>query len=73
MFKARYNRGKNRIKLKNYEGAISDLEKAVSINAKHKMTHEQLYIAYMAVGNNVQAMVHYKLAHPGKDKNEDGE
>lgn len=67
-FKARYNSGKNKIKMKDYEGAANDLEKASSEKPEHKMTHELLYQVYTALGNPVQAMLHYGLAHPDKDK-----
>ena len=66
-FKARYNRGKNRMKLKNEEGALSDLEKATSIKPEHKMTHELLYELYIQKGDHIQAMIHHKLANPDKE------
>lgn len=66
-FKALYNRGKNRIKLHNLNGACLDLENALKVKPDHKLTHDYLYQVYMGLGDMEQAKIHYRLAHPDKD------
>lgn len=66
-FKALYNRGKNRIKLDNLNGACLDLENALKVKPDHKLTHDYLYQVYMGLGDMEQAKIHYRLAHPDKD------
>lgn len=67
-FKVLFNRGKTRIKLHNFNGACLDLEKATQLKPEHRMTHEYLYQVYSGLGDMVQASIHYKLAHPDKNK-----
>ncbi len=67
-FKVLFNRGKTRIKLHNLNGACLDLEKATQLKPEHRMTHEYLYQVYSGLGDMVQASIHYKLAHPDKNK-----
>ncbi|MGL5786444.1 MAG: AAA family ATPase [Bacteroidales bacterium] len=52
LFKAFYNRGKNRIELNNAEGAISDLEHALRLNHQHVACIEYLAQAYYQEGDH---------------------
>ena len=54
-FKALYNRGKNRIKLKNYDGALTDLDKAVHIKRDHAAAFEYLSDVYLHLGDKANA------------------
>ncbi len=55
-FKALYNRGKNRIALKNYEEAISDLDRAVSINKNSANAYDYLSDAFYRLGQEEMAV-----------------
>ena len=62
LFKALYNRGKNRLSLMNYEGAMSDLLKAVSLKPTHRMANEYLGDAYSKMGEMQLAMKYWNIA-----------
>lgn len=70
-FKAWYNRGKNRIKLQNYNGACSDLEKACELKETHKRTHELLVTVYSVLGDIEMVKYHSKFISPDDDKDGD--
>jgi len=61
-FKALYNRGKNRLKLKEPELSVTDLSKASTIKPKHAACHEYLSEAYAAIGNTELSERHYFIA-----------
>lgn len=73
-FKALYNRGKNRLAMREHELAITDLLKASSVKADHASCHEYLSEAYTAIGDAEQADKHYFVAQEirnSKKKKED--
>lgn len=61
-FKALYNRGKNRIALKDPELALTDLLKASDLKPDHAACHDYLAEAYLAIGNNELANEHSSIA-----------
>ncbi len=61
-FKALYNRGKNRIALKDYDLAITDLLKASDLNARHVGTHLLLADAYSQLEQYELAEKHRYIA-----------
>ncbi|HOI27985.1 MAG TPA: AAA family ATPase [Paludibacteraceae bacterium] len=71
LFKTVYNRGKNRLGLQNYEGALTDLSKAVSLKPDHKMAHELLGDAYSKMGDMSMAMKHWNIAHADNEEEEE--
>ncbi len=62
LFKAVYNRGKNRIEINNLDGALTDLLKALSLKKTHRMTHELLGDVYSRMGKPEKAMIHWAIA-----------
>jgi hypothetical protein len=62
LFKAVYNRGKNRLEINNLEGALTDLLKAVSLRNTHRMSHELLGDVYSRLGNPEKALLHWNIA-----------
>lgn len=62
-FKARYNRGKCHLKLKNYDEAVNDLNKAVSIKPEHASAHEYLAEAFLHTGEKELARRHLDIAN----------
>ena len=54
LFKAVYNRGKNRMALDNIEGALADFDRAVSIKPEHAKVHELFGDALMRTGKKKQ-------------------
>jgi len=62
LFKALYNRGKNRIALEEYELAINDFIKASGIKPDHAANHEYLAQAYTHIGNEELAHKHFMIA-----------
>jgi len=62
LFKAVYNRGKNRIEINNLDGALTDLLKAASLKKTHRMTHELLGDVYSRMGEPEKAMIHWNIA-----------
>lgn len=61
-FKALYNRGKNRIALKEYDLAVTDLDKASSVNPDHPSCHDYLAEAFMHLGDKDLAEKHRQIA-----------
>ncbi len=61
-FKALYNRGKNRIALKDYDLAITDLLKASDLNARHVGTHLLLADVYSQLEQYELAEKHRYIA-----------
>lgn len=70
-FKALYNRGKNRIALEDYELAITDLSRAITIKNDHASCHEYLAQAYTGIGNEELAQRHLMIAREIRGVNED--
>lgn len=62
-FKVRYNRGKCYLKLKYYEEAVSDFQKAVDIKPKHAAAHEYLAESYLHVGEKELSQQHQDIAN----------
>ncbi len=71
LFKALYNRGKNRIALEDPELAITDLEKASHIKPDHAACHEYLAQAYSQIGNDELSQKHLMIAREIRGVNED--
>lgn len=69
-FKARYNRGKCFLKLKYYEEAVSDFQKAVDIKPKHAAAHEYLAESYLHVGERDLAQQHQDIANNLREKSD---
>ena len=67
LFKAVYNRGKNRIEINNLDGALTDLLKASSLKKAHRMTHELLGDVYSRMGEPEKALRHWDIAR--RDEN----
>ena len=61
-FKALYNRGKNRIAMKEYDLAITDLDKASSVKPEHAACHDYLAEAYKYLGQLEVAEKHALIA-----------
>ena len=61
-FKALYNRGKLRIECQDYEGAASDLAKAVTQKPEHATAHERLGDAFMQLNLTDMAANHWAIA-----------
>ncbi|MGL4992870.1 MAG: AAA family ATPase [Bacteroidales bacterium] len=69
LFKAYYNRGKNRIAMGAHELAISDLDKAINLNKEHVGAIELLADCYYHNGNSDTAEHLYQIAeHLRKNK-----
>jgi tetratricopeptide (TPR) repeat protein len=61
-FKVCYNRGKNRLAMKEYELAAKDLRKASALKPEHAACHEYLSEAYNLLGDKLLANQHLLLA-----------
>jgi len=61
-FKALYNRGKNRFALKNFDGALSDFDKALAQKPKHASAAEYLGDTFSKLGNQEMALKFWSLA-----------
>lgn len=61
-FKARYNRAKCHLLLKQYEEAVADLQKAITIKPKHAAAHEYLADAYRSLGEEELFRKHRDIA-----------
>lgn len=70
LFKAVYNRGKNRLRLGNSEGALTDLLKAVSLRPNHRMANEYLGDAYSKIGEMQLAMKFWNIARGDEEADE---
>lgn len=62
LFKALYNRGKNRIAMDEAELAITDLDKASQIKPDHAACHEYLSQSYSMIGNEELSQKHLMIA-----------
>lgn len=62
LFKALYNRGKNRIAMEEYELAITDLSRASGLKPDHASCHEYLAQAYANIGSDEMAQKHIMIA-----------
>lgn len=70
LFKALYNRGKNRINLSNFEGAMTDLVKALSVKPDHLMANELLGNVYHELGEEELAEKFWRRARGNDDEDE---
>lgn len=73
LFKALYNRGKNRIAMEEYELAITDLSRASGIKANHAACHEYLAQAYANIGSEEMAQRHLMIAREIRGVKDDEE
>ena len=73
LFKALYNRGKNRIAMEEYELAITDLSRASGIKADHAACHEYLAQAYANIGSEEMAQRHLMIAREIRGVKDDDE
>ena len=67
-FKAIYNRGKIRLALENVDGALGDLDRAISLKPEHPKAHELFGDALMKAGKEEEAAIHWALAERLRDK-----
>ena len=68
LFKAVYNRGKNRLALGNNEEALADFNRACSIKPEHAEAHELLGNTFSKLGDVDKAALHWDLAERLRDK-----
>mgnify|MGYP003182226505 FL=1 len=69
LFKAIYNRGKNRLALDNIEGALGDFDRAVSLKPEHPKAHEYFGDVLMKVGKEEEAALQWAIAERLREKN----
>ena len=69
LFKAIYNRGKNRLALDNIEGALGDFDRAVSLKPEHPKAHEYFGDALMRIGKEEEAALQWAIAERLREKN----
>lgn len=69
LFKAIYNRGKNRMALNNIEGALADFDRAVSIKPEHAKVHELFGDTLMRTGKEEEAALQWAIAERLREKN----
>ncbi len=62
LFKALYNRGKNRLALDNIDGALGDLDRAISLKPEHPKAHELFGDALMRIGKEEEAALQWAIA-----------
>ena len=62
LFKAVYNRGKIRLALNHVEGALGDLDRAISLKPEHPKAHELFGDALMKNGKEDEAAIHWAIA-----------
>ena len=67
-FKAIYNRGKIRLALHNIDGALGDLDRAISLKPEHPKAHELFGDALMQSGKEEEAALHWVLAERLREK-----
>ena len=67
-FKALYNRGKLRLQTENIEGALSDLDKAISLKPEHPRAHELFGDALLKVGKETEAAIQWRIAEELRKK-----
>ena len=68
LFKAYYNRGKNRLAIHNTEGALADFDKATSLKPEHPKAHEFFADALMQAGKENEAALHWAIAERLREK-----
>jgi tetratricopeptide (TPR) repeat protein len=68
LFKAVYNRGKNRLELNNIEGAVADFDKATTLKPEHPKAHEFFGDALMRIGKETEAALHWAIAERLREK-----
>ncbi len=68
LFKAIYNRGKNRLALDNIEGALGDFDRAVSLKPEHPKAHEYFGDVLMKVGKEEEAALQWAIAERLREK-----
>ena len=68
LFKAVYNRGKNRLALNNLEGALADFDKATTLKHEHSKAHELFGDALMRTGKETEAAIHWAIAERLREK-----
>ena len=68
LFKAYYNRGKNRLAIHNIEGALADFDKATSLKPEHPKAHEFFGDALMQAGKENEAALHWAIAERLREK-----
>lgn len=71
LFKAVYNRGKNRLALGNDDGAVADLDRACSIKPEHPKAHELFGDALSRTGKTDEAALQWRIAEELRDKDKD--
>ena len=67
-FKALYNRGKIRLSLDNIEGALSDLDRAISLKPEHPKAHELFGDALIKMGKEEEAALQWAIAERLREK-----
>ena len=67
-FKAVYNRGKIRLALENTDGALGDLDRAISLKPEHPKAHELFGDALMKVGKEEEAALQWAIAERLREK-----
>ena len=67
-FKAIYNRGKNRLALKDLEGAFGDFDRAISLKPEHPKSHELMGDVYMQMGREEEAALQWAIAERLREK-----
>ena len=68
LFKAYYNRGKNRLAINNIEGALADFDKATSLKPEHPKAHEFFGDTLMQAGKENEAALHWAIAERLREK-----
>ena len=68
LFKAVYNRGKNRLALDDVEGAIADFDRATGIKPEHIKAHELYGNALSQAGKADEAALQWAIAERLKEK-----
>ena len=68
LFKAVYNRGKNRLALNNLDGAVADFDKATTLKPEHPKAHEFFGDALMRIGKETEAALHWAIAERLREK-----
>lgn len=67
-FKAVYNRGKNRLALKDLEGAMGDFDRAISLKPEHPKAHDLLGDTLMQAGKEEEAALQWAIAERLREK-----
>lgn len=68
LFKAVYNRGKNRLAMNNLDGAVADFDKATTLKPEHSKAHEFFGDALMRIGKETEAALHWAIAERLREK-----